>query len=153
MGLTGDWLGRTELTRAILRKDTARALDLLEQGANPCHADDTRCSDLYFAAIYSEPEVLRELLRRGADPNGEPGRMIPLLGAMDSAQRYSHREDFDAYQRAFDMVRALLEAGADPDLSQSGRATARQIAKYLVPGPIADYMKTDPKRNAQEEGV
>lgn len=68
MGLTGDWLGRTELTRAILRKDTARALDLLEQGANPCHADDTRCSDLYFAAIYSEPEVLRELLRRGGGP-------------------------------------------------------------------------------------
>ena len=48
---------------------------------------------------------------------------------------------------------ALLEAGADPDLSQSGRATARQNAKYLAPGPIADYMKTYPKRNAQEEGV
>ncbi|WP_297870354.1 ankyrin repeat domain-containing protein [uncultured Oscillibacter sp.] len=153
MGLTANWMGRTELTHAIIHKDTSLALALLEQGADPGHADYTGCSDLYFAAVYSEPEVLRELLRRGADPDGKPGRMLPLLGAMDSAQRYQHQTEFDAYGQAFEMVRALLEAGADPDLSQSGRATVRQNAKYLAPGPIADYIKTYPRRNAQEEGV
>ncbi|MEY8259855.1 hypothetical protein AALA80_05855 [Oscillospiraceae bacterium 50-60] len=30
---------------------------------------------------------------------------------------------------------------------------ARQNAMYLVPGPIAENMKTYPKRNAPEEGV
>ena len=70
MGLTEDWMGRTELTRAILKKDTALA---------------------------------------------------------------------------------LLKAGAAPE--PKGRVAARQNAKYLVPGPIAEYMKTYPKRTAQEEGV
>lgn len=111
MGLTENWIRRTELTYAILRRDTLRALELLEQGAAPCHVDYTSCSDLYFAAQESEPEVLRDLLRQGADPDGRPGRFIPLLGAMYSVQVYMHQTEFDAYGRAFEMVKALLEAG------------------------------------------
>lgn len=147
-------MGRTELTHAIINKDTSLALELLKSCGDPNHVDYTKCSDLYFAAAYSEPEVLRELLRRGADPDGRPGWPLPLLGAMDSAQRYMHQTEFDAYGQAFEMVRALLEAGADLDLKRSEvQATPRQNAKYLVPGPIAEYMKTYPKRNAREEGV
>ena len=144
-------MGRTELTRAILKKDTALAL--LEDCDDPNHTDHRGCSDLYFAADRSEPEVLRELLRRGADPDGRPGTFLPLLAAMLSSQTHYRGQEFNSYERAFEMVKALLEAGADPDRSQNGRATARQNAKYLAPGPIADYMKTYPKRNAQEEGV
>lgn len=149
---TVDFYGRTELTHAILKKDTARALKLLEQSGDPNHVDYTGCSDLFFAAQSSELEVLQELLRLGADPNGLPGRPLPLLGAMYSAQSYSSRTEFDAYQRAFEMVKALLEAGADPDRSQSGRATVGQNAKYLVPGEIAEYVKAYPKQSCQEEG-
>lgn len=153
MGLTEDYAGRTELTRAILKKDTQRALELLKLSDDPSHTDHMGCSDLYFAAERSEPEVLRELLRRGADPDGRPGRFLPLLAAMLSSQTHYRGQEFDSYEHAFEMVRALLEAGAAPDISQSGRATARQNAKYLAPGPIAGYMKTYPRRNAQEEGV
>ena len=152
-GLPEDWMGRTELTCAIINKDTPLALKLLECYGDPNHTDNAGCSDLYFAAAYSEPEVLRELLRKGADPDGRHGRMLPLLGALDSVQQHLHQTEFDAYGQAFEMVKALLEAGADPDLSQSGMATIRQNAKYLAPGPIAEYMKTCPKRNPREEGV
>ena len=153
MGLTENWIGRTELTYAILNRDTARALSLLEDCGDPNHADYRGFSDLYYAAQSGELEVLRELLRMGADPNGMPGYALPLLAAMYFFQSHPSRIEFDPYERAFEMVKALLEAGADPDRSQSGRATARQNAKYLAPGPIAEYMKTYPKRNAQEEGV
>ena len=151
--LTNDYAGRTELTHAIIHKDTDLALKLLKYSTDPNHTDYAGYSDLFFADQSSELEVVKELLRRGADPDGKPGRALPLLAAMFSAQKYSHRKDFDSYERAFEMVKALLEAGADPDLSQSGRATARQNAKYLVPGPIADYMKAYPKCNHPKEGV
>lgn len=145
--LTDDHAGRTELTYAIIHKDTALALELLKYSTDPNHTDHMGFSDLCFAAQENELEVLKELLRMGADPNGKPGGAQPLLAAMYSAQLFSHRKDFDAYERAFEMVKALLEAGADPDLSQSGRPTARQNAKYLAPGPIAEYMKAYPARN------
>ncbi len=39
------------------------------------------------------------------------------------------------------------------DLAILNKDAARQNAMYLVPGPIAENMKTYPKRNAPEEGV
>ena len=145
MTLVEDGFGRTEFTHAILVHRTQEALSLLEHYDNVNHKDNAGCSDLYFAAQSCELEVLRELLRRGADPNIETYTGVtPLKAALDSVQAYSHREDFNSYERAFEMIKLLLEAGADPDKKSGNVRTARQLAKYMAPGEIAEYLKNYP---------
>lgn len=141
-----DDFGRTEFTYAILRHRTQEALSLLKHYDNVNHKDNAGCSDLYFAAQSCELEVLRELLRRGADPNIETYTGVtPLKAALYSIQAYSHVRDFNSYECAFEMIRLLLEAGADPDKKSGNVNTARQLAKYLAPGKIADYMQGFPR--------
>lgn len=143
--LPEDGFGRTELTHAILRHRTREALDLLERYDEVNHQDNGGISDLYFAAQSCEPEIVKELLRRGADPNLESlTGATPLFAALDAAQAHSHNKTFDAYQRAFEMVRLLLEAGADPDKRSKSGSTPRKLAKYLTPGPIAEYLEGCP---------
>ena len=97
--LPEDGFGRTEFTNAILRHRTHEALLLLKHYDDMNHKDNAGCSDLYFAAQSCELEVLQELLRRGADPNIETYTgVIPLLAALDSVQRHSHRKDFNSYE-------------------------------------------------------
>ena len=135
--LPGDGFGRTEFTYAILFHQTQYALELLERYGEVDHKDYSGRSDLFFAAQSCEAEVLRELLARGADAQSE-GREL-LCAAMYAAQTHS-------YDRAFEMVKLLLDAGADPDIRGGEvRPSARQNAKYLAPGPIADYMQNWPK--------
>lgn len=131
--LPEDDFGRTEFTYAILLHQTQDALELLKHYDNVNHKDHAGCSDLFFATQACEVEVLRELLKRGSDVKLD-GRSL-LCSAMYSAQTHS-------YDRAFEMVKLLLDAGADPDERDGEvRPSARQNAKYLAPGPIADYLK------------
>lgn len=139
--------GRTEFTHAILHHQTQEALSILKRYDDVNHKDNGGYSDLYFAAQSCELEILRELLRRGADPNIETYTGVtPLTAALDSVQRHSHRKDFNSYECAFEMIKLLLEAGADPDKKSKSGSTPRQLAKYMAPGEIADYLKDFPKR-------
>lgn len=134
--LPEDGFGRTEFTYAILFHQTQYALELLERYGEVGHKDHGGRSDLFFAAQSCEAEVLRELLARGADAQSEGCEL--LCAAMYAAQTHS-------YDRAFEMVKLLLDAGADPDIRGGAvRPSARQNAKYLAPGPIADYMRDWP---------
>lgn len=145
--LPEDGFGRTEFTHAILHHQTQKALSLLKHYNDVNHKDNGGYSDLYYAAQSCELEILRELLRRGADPNIETyAGGTPLTAALDSVQRHSHRKDFNSYECAFEMIKLLLEAGADPDKKSKSGSTPRQLAKYMAPGPIADYLKDFPKR-------
>lgn len=69
--LPEDDYGRTEFTYAILRHQTQAALEILKHYDDVNHRDHAGCSDLYFAAQSCELEVLKELLKKGADPNIE----------------------------------------------------------------------------------
>lgn len=143
--LPEDGFGRTEFTHAILHHQTQEALSLLKHYDNVNHKDNGGYSDLYFAAQSCELEVLRELLRRGADPNIETyAGGTPLTAALDSVQRHSHRKDFNSYECAFEIIKLLLEAGADPDKKSKSGSTPRQLAKYMAPGEIAEYLKNYP---------
>lgn len=144
--LPEDGFGRTEFTHAILRHQTQKALSLLKHYSEINHRDNGGYSDLYFAAQSCEVEIVRELLRRGADPNIETyAGGTPLIAALDSVQRHSHREEIDSYECAFEMIKLLLEAGANPDKKSKSGSTARQLAKYMAPGKIADYLQGFPK--------
>ena len=148
--LPEDGMGRTPLTYAILHHQREEALSLLRQCGDVNHRDSGGYTDLYFAAQSGELEVLRELLRRGADPNlGSYAGAVPLTAAMDSAQRQAEREG-DAYDRAFEMVRLLVEAGADPDRRSRSGSTPRQLSKYMAPGPIAGYLRAAPVKRSDE---
>lgn len=145
MTLVEDGFGRTEFTNAILRRQTQTALKILKHYDDVNHRDHGGCADLYFAAQSCELEVLRELLRKGADPNIETfAGVVPLMAALDAVQRHSHSTTFNSYERAFEMIKSLLEAGADPDKKNKSGRTARQLSKYLAPGEIAEYLKSYP---------
>lgn len=145
MTLVEDGFGRTEFTQAILRHQTQVALKILKDYDDVNHRDHAGCSDLYFAAQSCELEVLKELLKKGADPNIETYLgVVPLMAALDAVQAHSHSTAFDAYERAFEMIKSLLEAGADPDKKNKSGGTARQLSKYLAPGEIAEYLKNYP---------
>lgn len=66
------------------------------------------------------------------------------MAALDAVQRHSHSTTFNSYERAFEMIKSLLEAGADPDKKNKSGRTARQLSKYLAPGEIAEYLKSYP---------
>lgn len=103
---------------------------------------------MYFAAQSCELEILKELLRCGADPNIETyAGGTPLTATLDSVQRHSHNKEFDSYERVFEMIKLLLNAGADPDRKSKSGSTPRQLSKYMAPGSIADYLKDFPKQN------
>ena len=152
--LPEDGYGRTEFTYAILRHQTQIALEILKHYDDVNHRDHAGCADLFFAAQSCELEILQELLKKGADPNIETYLgVVPLMADLDAVQAHSHSTTFDAYERAFEMIKSLLEAGADPDKKNKSGGTARQLSKYLAPGPIADYLKALPKQNDGESSV
>lgn len=142
MTLVEDGFGRTEFTHAILSHQTQSALEILKHYDDVNHRDHGGYSDLFFAAQSCELEILQELLKKGADPNIEGG--VPLLAALDAVQRHSHSTAFNSYERVFEMIKSLLEAGADPDKKSRSGSTARQLSKYMAPGEIAEYLKNYP---------
>ena len=109
MSFEKDSFGRTELTHAILRHKTQRALQLVKECPDVNERDRGGYSYLYFAAQACEVEVVDALLKRGADPNIETvSGATPLEAALFASQPNS-------VERAYQIVVLLLAAGADPD--------------------------------------
>ena len=150
MNLICDDVGRTKLTYAILLHRTKEALRLLKKCSDVNYKDKRGYSYLDYAAQKGEIEVMRKLLERGANPNTDDRAIVSALAV---AQNYVE----GSYDCAFEMVKLLLEAGADPDIcpdgdNSHGRRTARQLAKYLASGPINDYIQAWPISDKQDKG-
>lgn len=93
--------GDTPLLNTLLAQSVASdaALALLEAGANPLARRQNRCSTLYLACERGANEVVKALIKRGANVD-DTGPGLPVLGiAIAKAQRAT--------------VQILLEAGAD----------------------------------------
>lgn len=116
---TPDTSDPTELANWLFdlarRGDAARLGAYLDAGA-PVDLTDADGNTLLMLAAYNDqPEVVRNLVERGADPNALNGRgQSPLAGAV--------------FKKADAVVEVLIAAGADPD---AGTPTARQTAQMF----------------------
>jgi len=100
-------LGRLDLVEAELALDPGRAV---ARGVHDLPA-------LYFAAIGSRPEIASVLVAHGADVNDASPAAAPLHGAVIG--------------RSAEMVRWLLDRGADPSLPDFQGRSARELAQAM----------------------
>ncbi len=120
--LVGAWGGLTPLLHAVRQGHTAAALALLDGGADidqPSAGDGT--TPLLMAALNGQFDLALALLERGADPTaaGSAGT-TPLFAVLERqwAPRasYAHPTEHEQQQAThLEVMKALLEAGADPD--------------------------------------
>ena len=101
------------LTSALLAKSEALVLHLLERGADPNPREGDNTPPLVFAVWRMKPMVVEKFLEMGADVDVEQG--FPLQAAAGSGR--------------IDIVKLLLEAGADPSIRTSEGKTAADIAR------------------------
>ena len=145
----GDPDGTTALIFAIINGHFDTAAVLLEKGADPDRADSVGMTALYAAVdmVYpptllnrppirfstppTGPELVRMMLARGADPN-LPLR-APLLMRQHSTGDASLGDGATPLMRAakvpdLNLMRMLLDAGANPSAAQRNGSTALTIA-------------------------
>jgi len=119
----GGWGGLTPLLHAVRQGHDAVVAALLEAGADidqPSGGDST--TPLLMAAVNGQFDLVLDLLRRGADPNKLSNAGTGPLFAVLERQwapwaHYAHPVDYqDQNATHLDVVAALLDAGADPNI-------------------------------------
>lgn len=98
----------------LAREGDATGLAIYVDAGLPVDLTDSKGNTLLMLAAYHcHAETVRMLLSLGADPNRINDRgQTPLAGAV--------------FKKAYDVIAALREAGADPDLGHpSARATVQ----------------------------
>ncbi len=124
--------GTTALIVAAHSGNGAVAAALLENGADP-NAANTGYSAVHAAVLRGDLQLVKALLHHGANPNARLTQGTP-------ARRFSHDYAFNqallgatpfllaAKYREVDMMRALVEAGADPHIVLNDGTTSVMLA-------------------------
>ena len=121
--LVGAWGGLTPLLHAVRQGHAETVAALLDEGAEidqPSAGDAT--TPLLMAAINGQFDLALELIERGADPNAaSDAGTVPLFAVLERrwAPRasYSHPVEHEQQRATYmDVLKALLEAGADPNV-------------------------------------
>ncbi|WP_241489342.1 ankyrin repeat domain-containing protein [Leucobacter celer] len=146
-------LGRTPLVAATKEERVEIAVLLLERGADPNAQDDLEDSAFLYAGAEGLDEILRATLERGADvastnryggtaliPASEHGHVstVEILIAAGVPLDHVNNLGWTALHEAIvlgtgsedhvSVVRALLEAGADPTLPDGNGVAPRDLA-------------------------
>jgi ankyrin repeat protein len=104
--------------------DTPRVVALLDAAPELLYTSSPDgFAALGYSAFFGHPELLRELLRRGA-PVNEHAKNAMHVSPLHSAAAHSDTA------RALELAHALLDAGADPNLKQHGGYTPLHEAAY-----------------------
>jgi ankyrin repeat protein len=133
--------GLTPLQFAMVRRNEALALFLLDHGADPNNAGPG-FPPLHMAAYLNQPAVAKALMARGADINArieKPYRLIEVLEV--GTNRYPGSGLFTnigstpfmtaAKHGQTEIMRLLLKAGANPMLTAKGGENALMVAAGL----------------------
>ena len=114
--------GETDRLRALLDRDPALVNAWSPDGGQPLH----------FAAFFGRVDACRLLVERGADVN-EHARGFDGVAPMNSAAAGGVKPN----EVCTDIVRLLLDAGADPEAAQGGGSTALHAAAFTDNAELA----------------
>ena len=121
--MVGAWGGLTPLLHAIRQGHAEAALALLDAGADVNQVSDgDRTSPILMAAVNGQFDLALTLLERGADPNlASQAGTTPLFAVLERqwAPRASYAHPTEHLRQNathLEMLEALLEAGADPNV-------------------------------------
>jgi ankyrin repeat protein len=121
--LVGGWGGLTPLLHAVRQGHHEAVMTLLDGGADINRASEgDQTTPLLMAAINGQHELGMLLLGRGADPNlASAAGTTPLFAVLEREwaprSSYSHPTEHERQKVTYlEMLGALLEAGADPDV-------------------------------------
>jgi len=155
----------TPLLIALLNGQVGIATELLERGADPNAADDYHRAAL-FAAIdlrnfnhdkYGDLptdgrdplDLIHALLKKGADPNRRTDT-VPVHGLMQFDASWVNFDGQTPFVRAalsgdIEVMRLLLESGADPKIATTQGTTALMAASGInwIPGQTYSHSEAD----------
>jgi ankyrin repeat protein len=119
--MTIDRTGRDHLANAVIDRDMVALKRLLAENCDPNHSDHAGWTPLHFAAQNNDEEAVRMLLKCGASTSvsDEYGN-TPLWRAVFS------------YRGGSECISALLEAGADPDVTNNHGVSPRSLAHTIA---------------------
>ena len=104
---------------------------LLDRGADVTQSDQYGMTALHYAVEMNKPSLLRALLKRDADPNAQWTQGLPFRrGDYVGREAYDGASPFWLAARLgnIEMMRELLDAGADPELRQAWGVTPTMVA-------------------------
>ena len=104
---------------------------LLDRGADVTQSDQYGMTALHYAVEMNKPSLLRALLKRDADPNAQLTQGLPFRrGDYVGREAYDGASPFWLAARLgnVEMMRELLDAGADPELRQAWGVTPTMVA-------------------------
>ena len=104
---------------------------LLDHGADVTQSDQYGMTALHYAVEMNKPSLLRALLKRDADPNARLTQGLPFRrGDYVGREAYDGASPFWLAARLgnVEMMRELLDAGADPELRQAWGVTPTMVA-------------------------
>ncbi len=104
---------------------------LLDRGADVTQGDQYGMTALHYAVEMNKPSLLRALLKRDADPNAQLTQGLPFRrGDYVGREAYDGASPFWLAARLgnVEMMRELLDAGADPELRQAWGVTPTMVA-------------------------